>query len=142
MFSERKSLKAGKLQPIAVGKLARQRSLPLQKRWVRIVEPAVNRVRRKVAEAFFIQYPQGRHERPWVVDDLGRKSISLVFVATRPPVGQRREPKCHDTAQQSKQQEGRSDIAGREAKGAIEPLLAGKNREAIQSRQRTKGGHQ
>src|ERR1043166_9062944 len=138
MLTKRKSLKEGKLQAIAPGMLVDQRSLPFQKRRMRIVKPAVNRVRRQVAEVFFIQLPQGCHQRSWFVDDLGRKSVCLVFVAARPPMDQWRNPKRDNSRQQAKQQEGRGDIAGREAKGVIKPLLIGNYRDAVETRQRTK----
>src|SRR5688572_4972362 len=68
----------------------RQRLFALQERRVRVVKSAEGRVRREVAQVFLVEFAQSAGERSDFAGDLGRVSIGLVFVASRPEVRQGR----------------------------------------------------
>ena len=62
--------------------------LPFEQSWVGIVEAAVDWVRGKVAEIFFVQFAERSDEGARFVHGFRRESIGLIFVAARPPMGE------------------------------------------------------
>ena len=90
---------------------------------MRVVKRTVNRVRREVAQVFLRQLAQRADERTRFLHDLCCKGVSLIFVAPRPRVQQRREPEREDTCEQTEQQQRRSNVARLKCERAIKPIL-------------------
>ena len=54
-----------------------------------VIESAVERMGREVAQILFVELAQGADQRARFVHDFGGEGIGLVFVTPRPPVRQR-----------------------------------------------------
>jgi serine/threonine-protein kinase len=79
---------------------------------VGVIKPAVERMRREVAQVLLIQLAQGADQRARLLHDVGGEGVRLVFVTPRPPVRHRRKPE-RDHARQEAEQEQRGDDAAR-----------------------------
>src|SRR6185436_5247994 len=101
-----------------------KRSLPLQQSRVRVVEPAVNRVGREIAEVFLIQFAERADQRARLVHNLRGEGVRFIFVTTRPPVGQWRKPERHHAGQQAEQQERRRQSPWDKTETPAEPVLS------------------
>ena len=66
-----------------------QRLFALEEGGVGVVKSAVERVGRKVAEIFVVELAQGADEGAGLIHGLPGEGVGFVFMAARPPMGQR-----------------------------------------------------
>src|SRR5438874_13698012 len=101
-----------------------QSFLALEQGGMRIIETAIEWMRREIAQIFLVQFAQRSDQRTPFLHDLRGIGIGFEFVAPRPPVLQRGKPECQRPSEQTEEKKGRSDMARAKTKRAIEPLLA------------------
>lgn len=94
-----------------------QRVFALRRSGMRVVEGAVERMRRGVAEVFAVEFAQGPHHGFRIAQGLGGKTVGFEFVTAREQVPERGEPETDGAPQQGSQQEGGRCFASGETEG-------------------------
>src|ERR1019366_6264567 len=120
----------------------RQGALAFQQRRMGIIEAAIQRVWREVAEVLLVQFAQRAYQRTRLAHHRRRKRVGLVFVSARPRMGQRREPERGDTGQKSEQEQCGRQAARWEPEGAVKPILPCQQRDQVKAGEGSEGRKQ